>query len=239
MGGDQLTDELQVGLGYLTAPVAELDVHAPDHNRIENGTQVLCRRLPASAQWPGLTRRQAAGACAPAGLPAASSTCSSWASRRWQTPLGLSGQKRKRPRDKRFWHSQNPCESYTRILRVVALRLRNTNRQPEKGSVCSTSWQTRARPSIPRRRSTASTATRMRIWGVIWIMACRSRISGPGLPDPGRRCLSNGSSAWRRRGSPVPPGIREPEPTWCRLLGRGLVLVPQRREGMTFRPGLD
>src|SRR5437667_11304634 len=32
-----------------------------------------------------------------------------------------------------------------------------------KGSAASTSWQTRARPSIPRRRSIAATATRTRI----------------------------------------------------------------------------
>ncbi len=44
----------------------------------------------------------------------------------------------------------------------MAGRLRNTNTQPLNGSCRSTSLQTRARPSMPRRKSVGSTATRIR-----------------------------------------------------------------------------
>ena len=59
----------------------------------------------------GLTRRQAGAAWAVSGLPAASSTWRSWASKRRAGPVVRVGQKRNRPADSRFWQSQNPWPS--------------------------------------------------------------------------------------------------------------------------------
>ena len=50
---------------------------------------------------------------------------------------------------------------------VVPLRLRKTNTQPENGSAPSLCRQKAANESIPFRPSMDSTATRIRIWGVI------------------------------------------------------------------------
>src|SRR4051812_17293873 len=44
---------------------------------------------------------------------------------------------------------------------AVALRLRKTKTAPASGSCWRASWQSRARPSIPRRKSAGSTATRI------------------------------------------------------------------------------
>jgi hypothetical protein len=46
---------------------------------------------------------------------------------------------------------------------AVLRRLQKTNKQPEKASAASASLQMRAKPSIPFLKSTASTATQMRI----------------------------------------------------------------------------
>ena len=46
------------------------------------------------------------------------------------------------------------------------VRLRKTNTQPEKGSLLRRSRQSCAKPSIPFRKSTGSTATMTRICGV-------------------------------------------------------------------------
>ena len=81
------------------------------------------------------------------------------------------GHQRKRPLDRRLVASQNPCPSYTNTLIDVARRLRNTNRQPENGSAFSLARHNSASESMPLRKSTASTATRIRICGVSCSMA--------------------------------------------------------------------
>ncbi len=57
-----------------------------------------CFLLP---QRPGVTGRHGGGACVPAGLPALSSTCSSWAWSPFAASLSA-GQKPKRPVESRF-----------------------------------------------------------------------------------------------------------------------------------------
>src|SRR5690242_21461158 len=69
--------------------------------------------------------------------------------------------------ESRFWHNQKPWPSYTSSLRAVRWRLRKTNTVPLKGSSPSAARHCCARPSIPRRKSTGSTATSIRICGVI------------------------------------------------------------------------
>src|SRR5208283_4206360 len=54
-----------------------------------------------------------------------------------------------------FWQSQNPWPSYTRIFSAVRRRLRNTKTAPENGSLRSCCLHTRAKPSMPLRKSTA------------------------------------------------------------------------------------
>ena len=79
----------------------------------------------------------------------------------------------------RFCASQNPWPSYTKMRIAVPRRLRNTNNDPEKGSVCNFSWHNCASESMPLRPSTGSTATRMRICGVTWEwLANHSQING-------------------------------------------------------------
>src|SRR6266576_3368828 len=60
------------------------------------------------SSFPQATRRQAGTAWVAPGSPPASSTWSSWASRTFAASVVLSGQKRNRPVDRRFWQSQNP-----------------------------------------------------------------------------------------------------------------------------------
>jgi hypothetical protein len=64
------------------------------------------------SSFPQAMRRQTGKAWVAPGSPPASSTWSSWASRTFAASLVLSGQKRNRPVDRRFWQSQNPLESY-------------------------------------------------------------------------------------------------------------------------------
>ena len=56
-----------------------------------------------------------------------------------------------------------------------SLRFQNTSTHPEKGSVARHSLATRASPSTPQRKSTASIAPRIRICGVTWITPRTSR----------------------------------------------------------------
>jgi hypothetical protein len=61
---------------------------------------------------------------------------------------------------------------------------------PENGSEARRSRHRRARPSIPRRKSAGSTAKRVRIGGVIWII---------GPPQEARKPRPRGPRSWRRR----------------------------------------
>src|SRR5271157_3284456 len=78
----------------------------------------------------------------------------------------------------------------------VPLRLRNTNKQPEKGSARSFSWHNWASESMPSLPSTASIATRTRICGVIWITLAPTGL-GSARPDPARWFLSTGYASCR------------------------------------------
>src|ERR1022692_536559 len=80
----------------------------------------------------------------------------------------------------------------------VLLRLRKKTRHPEKGSVWSLSRHNRASESIPFRPSTASTATRIRMWGAIWIIGPPLSRRAAGRPNPAA-CPSSrhASSRWR------------------------------------------
>src|ERR1039457_6793792 len=80
----------------------------------------------------------------------------------------------------------------------VLLRLRKKTRHPEKGSVWSFSRHNRASESIPFRPSTASTATRIRMWGAIWIIGPPLSRRAAGRPNPAA-CPSSrhASSRWR------------------------------------------
>src|ERR1039457_3467198 len=80
----------------------------------------------------------------------------------------------------------------------VLLRLRKKTRHPEKGSVWSFSRHNRANESIPFRPSTASTATRIRMWGAIWIIGPPLSRRAAGRPNPAA-CPSSrhASSRWR------------------------------------------
>src|SRR5215472_657505 len=76
------------------------------------------------------------GAASVSGLPAARSNCA-WCARSVFAGFASVGHHLKRPFDKRFVASQNPCESYANIRIDFPLRLRKINRQPEKGSASS------------------------------------------------------------------------------------------------------
>src|SRR4030043_1352866 len=109
---------------------------------------------------------------------------------------------------------------------AVARLLRKTNITPEKGSALRTSRHTRANPSIPRRKSTASSITQIRTWGVIWIIGLGSRrldsaptdLNLSGLP------LKKGSFS-RRWGLPYPLSILKQGPS-----------APQDRASQTQDP---
>src|SRR5712691_11680426 len=89
---------------------------------------------------------------------------------------------------------------------AVRARLRNTNRHPLMGSACGRCRHAPASPSMPARKSTGSTATRMRMCGVIWIIT-RSRT--PGTAPAGRpgRCRAVAAASSRRARWPVRPRI--------------------------------
>jgi len=82
----------------------------------------------------------------------------------------LSGQKQNLPFESLFWHSQNPCPSYTSILIDFLLLFVKTNRYPQNGSEHKTFLHTAASPSIPFLKSTAWLASSMCICGVIAII---------------------------------------------------------------------
>jgi len=73
---------------------------------------------------------------------------------------------------------------------------------------------TRANPSMPLRKSTASTTTSTRICGVIWLMWPRPRTSGSAPPDPADPHAGAGCASWRRSAVPVRRYLTEPAP--CR-----------------------
>lgn len=65
------------------------------------------------------------------------------------------------PRCSRRWHNQTPLPSHSSSFRRLPARLRNTNAEPAHGA-CSNACCTMAdRPSMPRRRSTGSTASQI------------------------------------------------------------------------------
>src|SRR5262249_51011222 len=121
-------------------------------------------------QAGGPTGRQSATVPVRVGSPAESRTASWCAASRCAPPCAAEGH-----HGKRLWQSQNPWPSYMSTFSAVALRLRKTKTAPANGSCRRASWQSCARPSIPRRKSAGSTATRTFIWGVIWNITGRPR----------------------------------------------------------------
>src|SRR5579872_1571553 len=104
------------------------------------------------------------GAALVSGFPAASNSWA-WCACKLRVASWPVGHQRKRPFDRRFCATQNPCPSNASSLIAVARRPRKMKRHPEKGSAPSFSRHNCARPSMPLRRSTGSMATRTRICG--------------------------------------------------------------------------
>jgi len=101
------------------------------------------------------------------------------------------------------------------ILTALRLLLQKTKTPPLNGSLPSASRQTRARPSMPLRKSVGAAATRIRIWGVTWIMPPRPATRAPDRSTPVGGRLGYASARWRRRPRPtrscIPPS-RAPSP---------------------------
>ena len=133
---------------------------------------------------------------AEAGLPFHINNCSSCTAKEHTRSSSPPGHQPKRPLDRRFWHNQNPWPSYIKILIDVFRLFRKTNTYPEKGSILMTLLHTPASPSIPLRKSTASTASRIRICGVICINAFSPKTLWQSQPPSRSRHLSDASSAF-------------------------------------------
>ena len=166
---DELADELHFRCRDHPAPIAKFSFHARQRSRVEIRTQGPALlflnseqppvAMPAPPAWrsgrlpPTTLAVDAPPDSAPprahSALPATS-----------ENALWITASARARI----------PGRHRPRMRIAVPRRLRKTNRQPEKGSVCNRSWHNCASESIPLRPSTGSTATRMRICGVIWIM---------------------------------------------------------------------
>ena len=108
--------------------------------------------------------------------------------------------------DSRLVASQNPCPSSTNALIEVARRLRNTNKHPENGSALSLARHNSAQESMPLRKSTASTATRIRICGVICSMPRGSQTRESTSPVRWLQCPSTPSAASHLAAIVLPQG---------------------------------
>src|ERR1019366_9920776 len=130
MFGNKLANEDEVVVGDYPVPVLQLCFHA------DNVAESLLERKSFQSRadlivYAGTdSGRQAGGTFADVGSPPMSSTCNWCAATPWVPSVALAGQKRNRPVESRFWHSQNPCPSYPRILIAVRPRFRETNNPP-------------------------------------------------------------------------------------------------------------
>ena len=93
--------------------------------------------------------------------------------------------------------------------------MRNTNTAPVNGSCCKDCLQSWTSPSMPLRKSTASTATGIFICGVICNITPHSKSRGSrncdrSTPGPARRGSSGGRAASRPARSRIPAGIHTP-----------------------------